>query len=489
MQTGLAMARHLGEAPNLNQGLFGLAIGAVMLNQMEALVQAPDAPNLYRALQELPKPLVDLTKTMELEIANLRKYNFLLRRQFEKQLKPAHDRVRLTMNRLDRHVAALQCVEALRLYAGAHKDKFPNTLTEITKIPIPNDPVTQKPFVYSRTGSKAVVEAPAPKGAKPKDAMRYDLILLTDTSGQSKYTPDAVELLRRYRQSLSWQESVSMKVVIESRAEIDGQRTPTVSERTFTFRRDHQRAEWLGKKLEKNDNNVVDLDKCQVIKTIMNGDTFARLTSGLDRPPIGALINRDKEFYSSQLNKMLCHPTTGGPLWGRMVGNNQKNVADLLIGLVSVNLHKNRENINGSVCYVVEAITRYGKVTAWIAPEKGYNALKWSIQKEPGDLFNDGPVTVSSWLAEFVADDLQKVGDFWVTKVGCLTFSIGYGDEYPIKTKTTKHKYQVSDIQIDPDFEALEAFKIDFPDGTPVRIAEAPGIRYVWQDGKPVRRK
>lgn len=177
IQTGLAMARHMGEAPNLAQGLVGLAIGAVMLNQMEALVQAPDAPNLYRALQELPKPLVDLTKTMELEIANLRKYNFLLRRQFEKQLKPAHDRVRQTMNRLDRHVAALQCVEALRLYAGAHNGKFPNALTDITRVPIPTDPITQKPFVYSRTGSKAVLEAPAPKGAKPKDAMQYKLTL------------------------------------------------------------------------------------------------------------------------------------------------------------------------------------------------------------------------------------------------------------------------------------------------------------------------
>ncbi|MBA7609580.1 hypothetical protein ES703_16771 [subsurface metagenome] len=177
IQTGLAMAKHIGEAPNLTQGLVGAAIGAVMLNQMEALVQAPDSPNLYQALQALPEPLVDLTKTMDLEIANLRKYNFLLRRQFEKQLKPAHDRVRLTMNRLDRHVAALQCVEALRLYAGAHNGKFPNALTEITRIPIPNDPVTKKPFVYRRTGSEAVLEVPAPKGAKPEYAMQYKLTL------------------------------------------------------------------------------------------------------------------------------------------------------------------------------------------------------------------------------------------------------------------------------------------------------------------------
>lgn len=304
-------------------------------------------------------------------------------------------------------------------------------------------------------------------------------------SGQDE-GPNAVEILRLYKQSLSWQESVSMKVIIQASIEIDGQRIPTITERTFTFRRDHERAEWLGKKLAIDDNNGVDLDECHVIKTIMDGDAFVRLTSGLDRPPIGAFINRDKEFYSSQLNKMLCIPLRGGPLWGRMMGNNRKNVADLLIESGNVHLHEKRENLNGTLCYVVESITRYGKVIAWIAPEKGYTALKWSIQKGLGDLFNDDHVTSNSWLAEFNSDDLQKVGDFWVTKVGRMTFSIGYSDEYTLKKEITKFKYQVSDIQINPDFEALGAFKVDLPNGTRVYVNEAPGIRYIWQDGKVV---
>jgi len=303
------------------------------------------------------------------------------------------------------------------------------------------------------------------------------------------------DLLDRYEQSLSWQESVAMEVVIQSSGKIDGQRIPSISERTFIFRRDHNRAEWLGKKREMDENNNVDLDKCHVIKTIMNGNAFARLTSGLDRPPIGAFINRDEEFYRNSLNRLLCHPNNGGPLCGRMFGSNYKNVADLLIESGNVLLHKNRENISGTLCYVVETRTKYGKVTAWIAPEKGYNALRWSIHKASDDLFDQAPISkrwevrVNSWLAEFVADDLHKVGDFWVTKVGHMTFSIGYNDDSPIKTRITKHKYKVSDIQIDPDFEALEAFKIDFPDGTPVQIEQAPGIRYVWQDGKPVRQR
>jgi hypothetical protein len=159
IQTGLAMARHVGQGPALVQRLVAIAIAALMCGQLEQFVQGPDAPNLYWSLRSLPKPFIDLTEQTVLESPDIR------------------ERVHLLMNRLDRHVAALQCLEALRLYAAVRKGKFPNTLAEITKIPIPNDPVTKKPFIYRRTGSKAVLEAPAPKGAKPKYAMRYDLTL------------------------------------------------------------------------------------------------------------------------------------------------------------------------------------------------------------------------------------------------------------------------------------------------------------------------
>lgn len=181
IQTGFAMARQIGEAHNLTQGLVAIAIGALMCRELEQFIQGPNAPNLYQSLGTLPKPLVDITKTMELEIANLKNYNFLLRRQFKKILEPAHERVRITMKRLDRHVAALRCVEALRLYAAAHDGKFPKELSSITEFVVPNDPIMQKPFVYRCTGSNAVLEAPAPKGATEREAIRYDLKLKEGT--------------------------------------------------------------------------------------------------------------------------------------------------------------------------------------------------------------------------------------------------------------------------------------------------------------------
>ncbi|HUU20789.1 MAG TPA: hypothetical protein VMW72_26825 [Sedimentisphaerales bacterium] len=158
-QTGFAMAKHIGEGPTLIHGMIGVGMGSIICRQLEQFVQGPNAPNLYRALRGLPRPFIDLTERSEFEDRDIRESTHLL------------------MNRLDRHVAALQCVEALRLYAAVHDGKFPKELSIITEVPVPSDPVMQKPFVYRCTGSDAVLEAPAPEGATERDAMRYELNL------------------------------------------------------------------------------------------------------------------------------------------------------------------------------------------------------------------------------------------------------------------------------------------------------------------------
>jgi LPXTG-motif cell wall-anchored protein len=49
-------------------------------------------------------------------------------------------------------------------------------------------------------------------------------------------------------------------------------------------------------------------------------------------------------------------------------------------------------------------------------------------------------------------------------------------------------EYALSDVKLAPDFEE-SAFEIemDVPEDTPVTVADAPGIEYRWQGGRPVR--
>ena len=159
MQTVFGMARHFGEDPILVRGLVGIGMAAYMCRQIEQFVQRPDAPNLYQALRDLPQPLVDLTKQAEWEEPDLK------------------GKVHMLMNRLDRHVATLQCVEAIRLYAGSHDGMFPGKLLDVKEVDIPDDPVTTKPFSYNLSGSAAILEAPGSEDLEGKYAIRYELHL------------------------------------------------------------------------------------------------------------------------------------------------------------------------------------------------------------------------------------------------------------------------------------------------------------------------
>lgn len=160
IRTGLAMARHLGKSVSLTYGLAGISTSALMCVQLEQLVQSPDVPNLYWSFKSLPNPFIDLTEQIESEPEQ-----------------STREQLRQLMNRLDRNLAVLQFIEALRLYAATHNGQFPGSLAEITQVPLPNDPFTQKPFDYSGNGSEAVIKGPAPKGMETDKAIHYRLIL------------------------------------------------------------------------------------------------------------------------------------------------------------------------------------------------------------------------------------------------------------------------------------------------------------------------
>jgi hypothetical protein len=91
---------------------------------------------------------------------------------------PAAEKVFAAHVRTDRRIAVLRCVEALRLYAAAHEGKFPASLDDIKDAPIPDDPVTGKPFNYHAAGDRAFLSA-APFPGQPVNNVNtptYELI-------------------------------------------------------------------------------------------------------------------------------------------------------------------------------------------------------------------------------------------------------------------------------------------------------------------------
>lgn len=90
---------------------------------------------------------------------------------------PHFVRARFQFSRLDREIALLRIVEAVRDYAARHDGRPPASLDEIKNLPIPIDPVRGQPFRYEQHGQTVTVEATPYDNRYPADGERYELTI------------------------------------------------------------------------------------------------------------------------------------------------------------------------------------------------------------------------------------------------------------------------------------------------------------------------
>jgi hypothetical protein len=95
------------------------------------------------------------------------------------QLLPAMHWARAAQVRLERDIAALRVIEALRMYAASHAGGLPKSLDEIAEVPIPLNPATGKPFVYRLEERTAILELPKSDGI-PGIQRRYEIEIAAD---------------------------------------------------------------------------------------------------------------------------------------------------------------------------------------------------------------------------------------------------------------------------------------------------------------------
>ena len=78
--------------------------------------------------------------------------------------------------RLNRRLAMLQTIEAIRMHASANNGALPASLEAITIVPPIRDPLHNEPFVYHVEGDVAILEMQPSPGKIPRDdGRRYEL--------------------------------------------------------------------------------------------------------------------------------------------------------------------------------------------------------------------------------------------------------------------------------------------------------------------------
>lgn len=87
---------------------------------------------------------------------------------------PHITKLRRTQARLEQQIAILRQVEALRLHAAVHDGQLPTKLSDIS-VPLPIDPVTGKPFVYSFSGATAHIRGSSVQGDEQAPGAQHSL--------------------------------------------------------------------------------------------------------------------------------------------------------------------------------------------------------------------------------------------------------------------------------------------------------------------------
>ena len=79
---------------------------------------------------------------------------------------------------LDRELAVLRCIEAIRHHAAITGNQLPASWDELRDLPVPTDPATGKRFDYQRVGDHAMITVDGIKGAKQwKSPRAYEIYL------------------------------------------------------------------------------------------------------------------------------------------------------------------------------------------------------------------------------------------------------------------------------------------------------------------------
>jgi len=181
----------------------------------------------------------------------------------------------------------------------------------------------------------------------------------------------------------------------------------------------------------------------------------------------------------------------GGRLDGVAYGDNRPYY-DILLerdARKQIALQNKMEEIDGHLCYVIEAKCRHGYYKVWIDRDWGYNFRRLIVRKTGADLAWDKPLSQNQIMAEFQVEirnsEISKIGDYYIATSGQteLRGMNRRGREEHIVSYIKR-----SNIDLSPPFETMGAFKMNLPDGTQVKD-EDTGRVYVWKQGELVPRE
>lgn len=168
--------------------------------------------------------------------------------------------------------------------------------------------------------------------------------------------------------------------------------------------------------------------------------------------------------------------------------------------LDKISVQAAREPVAQHSCYVLKADTPCGEYTLWLDPENGYCMRKADIIIDENDLFSGKPMKESFVKKSCCSSseekrhyqqvhlqledvDIAKKDGVFMPVSGTLICQNLFDDGYEQKFK---YLIERKNITFNPDFKALNAFKMDMPKDTVIYDLDVSGVKYQWDNGRMV---
>jgi hypothetical protein len=230
-------------------------------------------------------------------------------------------------------------------------------------------------------------------------------------------------------------------------------------------------------------------DKAKCGSRLWDGETFFQY--GVQEQhasyPFGSVtqITNFKDNIE-EVQKTFCHARF--KLRGYFYGDHER-VDSILRNADTISVRDNTQRISESDCYVIDAVTKYGKYTLWIDPTHGYNIAKGISRKTRGDLWSHGLLKRKGKIYFSMKNvRFQKIDGVWVPmEADMYSNQIWSKGEF---WKCSSHTMRTEFI-LNPDHDALGSFlPDDIRDGAKIySINDVRTKGYTWQNGGPVDEK
>ncbi len=168
-------------------------------------------------------------------------------------------------------------------------------------------------------------------------------------------------------------------------------------------------------------------------------------------------------------------------------GTNDIRIDKILREAKTIVVQDQLNAIGKSKCYVIDAVTKYGKYKVWIDPEHSYNIARVIVTKGPGDLDYARILEEGTTRSYFMRNvHFERFSDTWITVKAETGYRWDFSDG---SWRKSRSEYKRIKVVLNPDFDEND-FTLDIPDGWVVKIGGFKGIdeqaKYTWRDGTVV---